>query len=145
MRQVSVVALVLLLIACGDRAPETAAAARAAVPEPGAVDSEARRLAVEVRDLADRIADYAASHRSRPPKRLRDLAVDSLTPETARIITVTDSPRVVVSFRRTTDRVLLSCAGGPALLEEAQLNGGLFHLACRTPRGDTIIAAQELR
>ena len=136
--------VLLLAAACGSDAPETAAAARSEVPEQGDADVEARRLSSEVRDLADRIADYTGSHRNRAPRRLADLGVDSLTPETARVIITTDSTRVVVSFRQTQGRALLSCAGGPALLEEAQLKTGAYTLACRTPRGDTVVTAQEL-
>jgi len=136
--------LVLLAAACAGGTPDTAAAARREAPAQGDADLEARRLASEVRDIADRIADYTGSHRNRPPKRLADLGVDSLTPETARVIVTTDSTRIVVTFRRAQDRVLLSCAGGPALLLEAQLRSGAFALACRTPRGDTLITAQEL-
>ena len=137
-------AAALLCAACGAEADAPRSPAGPPADQVGAVDLEARRLASEVRELADRIADYAGSHRNRAPKRLRDLAVDSLTPETARTITVTDSTRVTVAFRRPAGRALLACTGGPAVLEEAQLNSGLFHLACRTPAGDTTIAAQEL-
>lgn len=133
-------AVALLLAACGDGADgaRTAAAAPAA-PAPG----DPQRLAAEVRELADRIADYASSHRNTPPSRLADLAVDSLTPATARVLVVTDSPRVEVAFRRPDPDGVLACTGGPAILEEALLRSGEFTVRCRTARGDTLISARE--
>jgi hypothetical protein len=130
----------LLLAACGgsaDDARKKPSAPKALAP------TDPQRLAAEVRNLADRIADYAASHRNTPPRRLADLAVDSLTPTTARVLVVTDSPRVEVSFRRPDPNGVLACTGGPAILEQAMLHAGEFTVRCRTMRGDTLITARE--
>lgn len=136
----------LLLAACAKEPPPDAARQRASVPEAGDASAEVVRLAAEVRDIADRIADYRATHQARPPRRLADLAIDSLTRETARsLATDGDSTRVTVAWRSTDGRTLLACTGGPAILEEALLNAGAYHLACRTERGDTLVAAQEGR
>lgn len=136
----------LLLAACGEAPPADAARQQALVPEAGDAAAEVVRLAAEVRDIADRIADYRATHQARPPRGLADLALDSLTRETARhLATDGDSTRVTVAWRRTEGRTLLACTGGPAILEEALLNAGAYHLACRTARGDTVVAAQEGR
>lgn len=136
----------LLLAACAKEPPPDAARQQATVPEAGDASAEVVRLAAEVRDIADRIADYRATHQARPPRRLADLAIDSLTRETARsLVTDGDSTRVTVTWRSTDGRTLLACTGGPAILEEALLNAGAYHLACRTARGDTLVAAQEGR
>ncbi len=133
-------AAALLLAACGGSKEPRGADKRAAAPKS---DDEAAPLAAEVRELADRLADYIGSHRNTVPAKLGDLGVDSLTPETARVLVVTDSPRIEVTWRRPGARRVLACTGGPAVLEEALLKSGEFSLRCRTAAGDTLITAHE--
>ena len=57
------------------------------VPVSGA-PADAQQLGSEMFELIDRIADYRSSHEGRPPKSLRQLGVDSLTPNTIRRLAI---------------------------------------------------------
>lgn len=135
--RVGLVAVALLLAACEDDAPP----ARRVAPElHTAADSaayDAAILGTEISRLLDLAADYRGSHRGRVPRRLRDMAVDSLTRDLARAIsTGSGGTRVTVSFRRPAGRQYASCAGDLAVLESASLGDGGYTLTCTTPSGE---------
>ena len=132
-----VLAAALLLAACGDDDPP----ARRAAPElRTAADSAAADIAIlgtEIARLLDLAADYRGSHRGRAPRRLRDMAMDSLTRDIARAIaTGPGGTRVTVSFRRPAGRQYASCAGDLGVLESAALGDGGYTLTCVTPSGE---------
>jgi hypothetical protein len=109
-------------------------------------DSDARALGRDLIVLADRAHDFAASHRGRAPKGMRDLGVDSLTPTLARAIQSTDSLRVHVAFRTLEGHALGSCVVSLSALEESDLNSGEFSLHCRTVAGvDTTVRTSARR
>lgn len=130
------------LVACGGK--KDAATKRPERSEHlSPTELEAMQLGRDLYMLADRAHDFQATHQRRPPKGLRDLAVDSLTPELARVLTRTDSLRITVSFRRPEQHDLTSCRVTLEALEEADLNSGTFSMRCRTARGDTTVQTNE--
>ena len=105
------------------------------VPVNGA-PSDAQQLGTEMFELIDRIADYRSSHEGRPPKTLRQLGVDSLTPNTIRRLAVQGRTfTVTIAYRRPQGRAVLNCAAGEDALEQAALNEGRFAVSCDTPTG----------
>ncbi len=131
-------ALAALLAACHRGGGKASPAQSGGAPPAPDAQAEATRLGGEIFELVDRAADYRASHRGRPPVSLRQLGVDSLTPETLRAIAA-DSAHFTVSvgYRRPAGRALQQCSGTDVVLEEASLNGGRFHLSCVTSAGST--------
>ncbi len=98
--------------------------------------SDAQQLGTEMFELIDRIADYRSSHEGRPPKTLRQLGVDSLTPNTIRRLAVQGRTfTVTIAYRRPQGRAVLNCAAGEDALEQAALNEGRFAVSCDTPTG----------
>ncbi len=96
---------------------------------------EAQPLAQEVFQLVDQAVEYAGSGRSRSPQRLHDVGIDSLTPETARWLrSVADEPVVTVAYRRPGGRSVVSCSGGPQILEDEALEG-VFRVSCTLSDG----------
>ena len=105
------------------------------VPVSGA-PADAQQLGSEMFELIDRIADYRSSHEGRPPRSLRQLGVDSLTPNTVRRLAVQGRTfTVTVVYRRPEGRVVQNCSAGEDALEQAALNEGRFAVACDTPSG----------
>jgi len=105
------------------------------VPVSGA-PVDAQQLGSEMFELIDRIADYRSSHEGRPPKSLRQLGVDSLTPNTIRRLAIQGRTfRVTVVYRRPEGRAVQSCSAGEDALEQAALNEGRFAVSCDTPSG----------
>jgi hypothetical protein len=97
---------------------------------------DAQQLATEMFELIDRIADYRSSHEGKPPKTLRQLGVDSLTPNTIRRLAIQGRTfTVTVLFRRSEGRTVQSCSAGEDALEQAALNEGRFAVSCETPSG----------
>lgn len=105
------------------------------VPVSGA-PADAQQLGTEMFELIDRIADYRSSHEGRPPKTLRQLGADSLTPNTIRRLAIQGRTfTVTVVYRRPEGRSVQSCSAGEDALEQAALNEGRFAVACDTPSG----------
>jgi hypothetical protein len=105
------------------------------VPTSGA-PADAQQLASELFELIDRVADYRSSHEGRPPRSLRQLGVDTLTPATVRRLAVQGRTfTMTVVFRRGERRQVLSCSAGEDALEQAALNEGRFAVSCDTPGG----------
>jgi hypothetical protein len=87
-------------------------------------------------ELIDRVADYRSSHAGKPPKSLRQLGVDSLTPGTIRrLATQGRTFTVTVEYRRPEGRAVQSCDAGEDALEQAALNEGRFAVSCATASG----------
>lgn len=102
----------------------------------GGAPSDAQQLGTEMFELIDRIADYRSSHEGRPPKTLRQLGVDSLTPATIRRLAVQGRTfTVTVAYRRAEGRAVQACSAGEDALEQAALNEGRFAVSCDTPSG----------
>ena len=98
--------------------------------------ADAQQLGSEMFELIDRIADYRSSHQGKPPSSLRQLGVDSLTPNTIRRLAVQGRTfTVTVVYRRPEGRVVQNCSAGEDALEQAALNEGRFAVACDTPSG----------
>jgi hypothetical protein len=96
---------------------------------------DAQALGREIFELVDRALDYRGSHRGRPPTSLRQMGVDSLTPNTVRRITnFQREPVVTVSFRQTNGRELVSCRGTSQIVEEASVDGR-YMLMCTARSG----------
>jgi hypothetical protein len=132
-------AVPLLLAACtaagcgGD-----AGDAKAPAPPVATAEADAGRLGREVLRLLDQLAEYRGAHRGRLPATLRQLGVDSLTPEFARSFRQSgDSAVATVSFRRPDGHELAQCSGGLDLLEAAVLADGSYPMTCLTVSGDT--------
>jgi len=124
-----------LLAACGKETPPAAAAS--ALP-PDLLAFDAGRLGSQVLHVLDQSAEYTGSRRGRHPRSLRDLGMDSLTPEFARVLSMASGePVATVSFRRLEGHALASCSGGAELLESAALAGGTYTLTCVTTDGQT--------
>jgi hypothetical protein len=105
------------------------------VPVNGA-PADAQQLGTEMFELIDRIADYRSSHEGKPPKSLRQLGVDSLTPNTVRRLAIQGRTfTVTVVYRRPEGRAVQSCSAGEDALEQAALNEGRFAVSCDTPSG----------
>ncbi|HEX6643034.1 MAG TPA: hypothetical protein VF037_00035 [Gemmatimonadales bacterium] len=116
------------------------------VPPVSAAEADADRLGREVLRLLDQLAEYRGAHRGRLPATLRQLGVDSLTPEIARAFRRSgDSVVATVSFRRLDGHELEGCSGGLELLEAAVLADGRYPLTCRTTAGAIreIVAGSE--
>ncbi len=110
------------------------------------VTDEATALGQEIFELADRTMDYVGSHRGRPPGSLRDLGIDSLTPTTARHLTIIDEiPVITVEYRRPDGHQLSACSGTHEVLEQSILRGE-FALMCRWLSGaeDTVNVSREV-
>ncbi len=102
----------------------------------GGAPADVQQLGAEMFELIDRIADYRSSHEGRPPKSLRQLGVDSLTPNTIRRLAVQGRTfTVTVVYRRPEGRTVLNCSAGEDALEQAALNEGRFAVSCDTPSG----------
>ncbi len=98
--------------------------------------ADVQQLATEMFELIDRVADYRSSHEGKPPKTLRQLGVDSLTPNTIRRIAIQGRTfTVTVLYRRPESRTVQSCSAGEDALEQAALNDGRFAVSCDTPSG----------
>jgi hypothetical protein len=105
------------------------------VPARGA-PTDVQQLGTEMLELIDRVADYRSSHEGRPPKTLRTLGVDSLTPATVRRLAVQGRTfTVTVAYRRPEGHTVMSCSAGEDALEQAALNEGRFAVSCDTPSG----------
>jgi len=122
------------LVACGggDSKDAKAAAEQA--------QAEAEQLGREVADIVDRVMAYRSSHRGNLPASFRQAGIDSLTPEFARRLSRQgEDPLVVISWRRTAGRQLVSCQGTNLVLEDQQLRGGTFDVSCHLVEGGTRI------
>ncbi len=96
---------------------------------------DAELLGQEIFDLVDQAAGYQSSHTDRPPRSLRTMGVDSLTPATARWIEIHEgTPWIVVAFRRLAGHTVSRCRGSAAVLEELALDGA-FRLECSLVNG----------
>lgn len=105
------------------------------VPASGA-PVDAQQLGNEMFELIDRVADYRSSHEGRPPRSLRQLGVDSLTPSTIRRLAVQGRTfTITVVYRRPEGRAVQDCSAGEDALEQAALNEGRFAVSCSTPSG----------
>lgn len=120
-----------------------AAAVSACTSEEAKIETERQALAQEdaellgqeIFDLVDQAAGYQSSHSNRPPRSLRTMGVDSLTPATARRIEIHEgTPWIVVAFRRLADHAVSRCRGSAAVLEGLALEGA-FHLECSLVNG----------
>ena len=93
-------------------------------------------LGREIFELVDRAIDYRGSHRGRPATSLRQMGVDSLTPNTARyLVSLEREPLITVSYRKLSGHEIASCRGDSHILEEASLNGGRFTVMCTNRSG----------
>ncbi len=110
------------------------------------VTRDANALGQEIFELIDRTMDYVGSHRGRVPTSLRELGIDSLTPTTARHLTIQDKiPVVTVEYRRPDGHTLSACSGTHEVLEQSLLHGE-FTLTCRWLSGgdDTLHVTREV-
>lgn len=124
----------LSLAACKKKEPPKPPVAEG-VPTGGA-PSDVQQLGAEMFELIDRVADYRSSHEGRPPKSLRQLGVDSLTPNTIRRLAVQGRTfTVTVAYRRADGRSVQSCSAGEDALEQAALSDGRFAVSCNTTSG----------
>jgi hypothetical protein len=134
-------ALLLLaaLLAAGcnrSKSPESNAAAAEPVASGAAADAEL--LGRQVFELVDQAVDYRGSHRGHAPKSLRQLGVDSLTPDTERRLGASaEGPLATVRFRAPGGHALRSCQGDARILEESALNGGRYTITCESGGGPT--------
>ena len=125
---------VILVGGCGKKEPSKPPVSEG-IPVSGA-PADAQQLGTEMFELIDRVADYRSSHEGRPPKTLRQLGVDSLTPNTIRRLAIQGRTfTVTVLYRRPQGRTVLSCSAGEDALEQAALNEGRFAVSCDTPSG----------
>jgi hypothetical protein len=132
--RISLVAVAVLLGACG--AKEGGKRARVPAAELPPDQRDAEFLAREVFELVDRAIDYRGSHRGRPAGSLRQMGIDSLTSATVRrIVNLDREPVVTVAYRRTEGREVTSCRGDGQILEEAAINGGRYTLMCTIKSG----------
>lgn len=100
------------------------------------VTSDAQVLGQEIFVLADRTMDYIGSHQGRVPNSLRELGIDSLTPTTARWLTIIDKiPVIAVEYRRSSAKEVKTCWGTHEVLEQSSLRGE-FTVTCRWPSGE---------
>lgn len=143
-------ALVLLAgaatLACGgERESDRGETSGAPVVTDRVID-DAMALGQEIFELADRTMDFVGSHRGRVPRSLRELGIDSLTPNTARHLTIVDKiPVITVEYRRPDGHQLSSCSGTHEVLEQSILRGE-FTLTCRWLSGaeDTVNVSREV-
>jgi hypothetical protein len=128
-----VLAVLMLLTACGKKDTGRPAAAQARASQPA---GDAEVLGREVLELVDRAIDYRGSHRGRPASSFRQMGIDSLSGATVRRLENLDrEPVVTVAFRKPGTHQIISCRGDSQILEEASLNGGRFTLMCTTASG----------
>lgn len=131
--------LVLLLAAACSQESRTPNRASASDEPSGAVatpEEDAAILGRELYDLVDQAMSYKSAHRGRPPKSLRELGVDQLTPTTQRTLVSTGGDlTVTIEFRSLEGHALHDCRGTSAVLEEAAINAGDFSLICTTVSG----------
>jgi hypothetical protein len=114
-----------------NRSKPTSSNAAAQIPAASGPAAEAELLGHQIFELIDGAVDYKGSHRGRAPKSLKQLGVDSLTPETERRLGVgAEGPAVTVSFRQPAGHALRSCSADTRILEESALNGGRFTITC---------------
>lgn len=133
-------------LACGGGDESQADGSSGAPAVTKRVIDDATALGQEIFELADRTMDYVGSHRGRLPGSLRDLGIDSLTPMTARYLTITDKvPVITVEYRRSDGHQLSACSGIPEVLEQSILRGE-FTLTCRWLSGaeDTVNVSREV-
>jgi predicted small lipoprotein YifL len=135
-RSTLAIALVTMLLAgCGNKGNNRPAPAEEETqlsPE----QRDAETLGGEIFELIDRAIDYRGSHRGRPATSLRQMGVDSLTPNTARyLVSLEREPLVTVSYRKLAGREIASCRGDSHILEESSLNGGRFTVMCTSRTG----------
>ena len=70
------------------------------------------------------------------PRSLRQLGVDSLTPNTIRRLAIQGRTfTVTIVYRRPEGRTVQNCSAGEDALEQAALNEGRFAVSCETPSG----------
>lgn len=127
--------MLFLLVACGKDRP----APQVSAPQTAADSSEAEvtQLGREIYHLLDLAADYRGSHRGRLPRALRDLGVDSLTPDIARSISAAGGGfHAGAAFRHPDGHHWASCQGELKVLEDAVLGDGRYTLTCTSPLGD---------
>ncbi|MBK6423486.1 MAG: hypothetical protein IPJ95_03625 [Gemmatimonadetes bacterium] len=115
------------------------APARAASGPPiDPAQAEAELLGRDLADIVDRVMAYRSAHQNRLPSSLRQAGIDSLAPQFVRRLgRQGGEPRVTVVFRRTEGRMLTSCTGTSAVLEDASLRGGAFEVSCTLAAGGT--------
>ncbi len=105
---------------------------------PSGTQGDADLLGREIFDLVDQAMGYKGAHRGRLPKSLKELGVDALTGTTSRTLSLTGNvPEVTVAFRAPAGRMLSSCRGTNAVLEEASLSEGEFSVICTLTSGGT--------
>ena len=144
-REASALLAAVVVAACAKTATKAPPRSERHDEELSLAASDAKALGRDLFVLADKAHDFQASHRKRAPKGLRDLAVDSLTPDFERSLQATDSLRLHVAFRHTDGHALSSCTISLAALEEADLNSGEFLLHCRTVAGSDTTARTTAR
>jgi hypothetical protein len=134
-RTLAIAAISVVLTGCASKDnPRPAAEVEESQQSPEQGDAEL--LGREIFELVDRAVDYRGSHRGRPAVSLRQLGVDSLTPQTARyLVSLEREPLITVSFRKLSGREIASCRGDSHILEEASLNGGRFTVMCTSRSG----------
>jgi len=134
-RALAIAAISVVLTGCASK-DNTRAAPEAEESQQSPEQRDAQLLGREIFELVDRAVDYRGSHRGRPAASLRQMGVDSLTPQTARyLVSLEREPLVTVSFRKTSGREIASCRGDSHILEEASLNGGRFTVMCTNRSG----------
>ena len=135
-RSTLAIAVVMVLAAgCGSKGNNRPAPAEEETQQPPD-QRDADLLGREIFELVDRAVDYRGSHRGRPATSLRQMGVDSLTPNTARyLVSLEREPLITVSFRKLAGREITSCRGDSHILEEASLNGGRFTVMCTNRSG----------
>ena len=102
----------------------------------GGAPADAQQLGTELFELIDRVAGYRSSHDGKPPKTLRQLGVDSLTPASVRRLAVQGRTfTVTIAYRKSGGRAVQDCSAGEDALEQAALNDGRFAVSCNTPAG----------
>lgn len=135
--------LLLVFLAVGVLACSRKSEAGERVQAPrNAADSaevDATYLGREIYQLLDQASAYRGSHRGRSPRSLRDLGVDSLTPDIARAISSSSGGlRASASFRDPAGHQFVSCSGELRVLEDAVLGDGRYILDCTMRDGVTI-------
>ena len=117
-----------------DASPSPGATADAVPPQ--TADADATRLGREIFTLIDRAAEYRVANRGRAARSMRQLGMDSLTPELARWVGA-EGNRIVAgaAFRKTAGHAWVSCEAGEDALEQAALGGGRYELLCTDAAG----------
>ena len=130
-------ALLAMLTGGACRRDATPSPAAAAERSPEAATADATRLGREIFTLIDRAVEYRVANRGRPARSLRQLGIDSLTPELARWVRA-DGSRIVAgaAFRTGSGHAWVSCQAGEDALEEAALGGGRYELTCTDAAGE---------